>query len=190
MEHQNRIPATWVNRTRSGGEHWLFRHTPGVRNTQSKIAPGVDTRGEGGYIIWWPGLGGSVEQKHALASWPGWLLSQLLPKATPHTPDRNWLHRAANDDTAARRLIQRQIEKVAHAAPGERHCKLRNAALIIGGVLDLDPCATRSDIAGQLLSAVIHAGGDDVRQDNAKATIAWGLEQGAKRPLHAGGQHA
>lgn len=37
--------------TPSGGHHLYFRSTGRVRNTTSQIAPGVDTRGEGGYVI-------------------------------------------------------------------------------------------------------------------------------------------
>ena len=43
------VPAV---RTPSGGWHLLFRHPgDGFGNTARKIGPGVDTRGEGGYII-------------------------------------------------------------------------------------------------------------------------------------------
>lgn len=42
-------------RTPSGGEHWYYRcNGRVVGNTQSKIAPGIDTRGLGGFVLAWP----------------------------------------------------------------------------------------------------------------------------------------
>jgi hypothetical protein len=49
-----RLPETIRVRTRRGGFHFWFRigsATP--RSTASEIAPGVDTRGAGGYCIAW-----------------------------------------------------------------------------------------------------------------------------------------
>lgn len=37
--------------TPSGGRHIYMRHFPGARNSQSKIANKVDTRGQGGYVV-------------------------------------------------------------------------------------------------------------------------------------------
>ena len=50
---------------------------PGTTST-SKIALGVDTRGEGGYIIWWPAEGFEVEgELDDMSEPPSWLLEQL-----------------------------------------------------------------------------------------------------------------
>jgi putative DNA primase/helicase len=43
--------STTVVRTPSGGGHIWFRSEGLVRNTTDRIAPGIDTRGNGGYII-------------------------------------------------------------------------------------------------------------------------------------------
>ncbi|MBZ9921479.1 bifunctional DNA primase/polymerase [Mesorhizobium sp. BR1-1-7] len=44
------LPDTARASTANGGTHIFFRHVDGVRN-RAAIAPGVDTRGDGGYIL-------------------------------------------------------------------------------------------------------------------------------------------
>lgn len=47
------LPATCAVETGSGGKHYYFRYPAGedVRNSAGKLGPGLDIRGEGGYII-------------------------------------------------------------------------------------------------------------------------------------------
>jgi Bifunctional DNA primase/polymerase, N-terminal len=71
--HRNRIPATRVHRTRSGGLHLIFQHTAGLRSSAGKISAGVDVRATGGYIIWWPAAGLSAPSEIPVAPWPEWL---------------------------------------------------------------------------------------------------------------------
>jgi hypothetical protein len=51
-ENSHRMVQTRTVRTGSGGLHIYFRH-PGrqVKNQNDKIAPGIDVRGDGGYVI-------------------------------------------------------------------------------------------------------------------------------------------
>ena len=48
-------PAPWLDtkrvRTWSGGEHFYFESGGPLANSASKIAPGLDTRGEGGFVV-------------------------------------------------------------------------------------------------------------------------------------------
>lgn len=47
------IPATTTVRTGGGGTHYCLRYPPGsdIRNSASRLRPGLDVRGEGGYVV-------------------------------------------------------------------------------------------------------------------------------------------
>ncbi|WP_148360731.1 bifunctional DNA primase/polymerase, partial [Acidisphaera rubrifaciens] len=81
--NMHRLPETRLHRTQSGGLHLLFIHAPGVRNSESKIAPGIDVRGDGGYAIIPPSPGYVVEHDAPPAHWPDWLLIEALPPPPP-----------------------------------------------------------------------------------------------------------
>ena len=59
-----RLPDTFTVRTGGGGQHVYFLWPEGadVRNSQSKIAPGLDIRGQGGYVVAPPSLHASGER--------------------------------------------------------------------------------------------------------------------------------
>ena len=49
---QGKLPPTVRFKTGGGGQHILFRHPGGyIPNSAGKIGPGVDVRGDGGYIV-------------------------------------------------------------------------------------------------------------------------------------------
>lgn len=68
---------TRTHETRRNGSHYLFLHEPNLKNSASKISPGVDVRATGGYIIWWPSYGLSIHNPTLISAWPDWLLSNL-----------------------------------------------------------------------------------------------------------------
>jgi hypothetical protein len=77
------LPPTRTHGTRSSGLHLLFRPHPEVACSVGKLHPHVDTRGAGGYIIWWPSEGLEVLHGGLLAEVPGWVLDALRPKVAP-----------------------------------------------------------------------------------------------------------
>lgn len=113
------LPLTRTHITRSGGRHLLFKPNDAVRNTAGKICLGVDTRGHGGYIIWWPAHGFDVLHADALADIPEWLLRKLNPPALPAPP----VIRQRTTLEHARRQLEGVIRIIALAHEGERNAK-------------------------------------------------------------------
>jgi len=83
-EHAQDLQCGCVNNTRRG-YHLVYQASIPVQCSTSKIAPGVDVRGEGGYVIWWPAMGlpqtGSLDD---LTQFPAWLLDR---RAGQHADD-------------------------------------------------------------------------------------------------------
>src|SRR5262245_5971299 len=54
--NRNRLPLTREHQT-PRGRHLLFKHSDGLRNSVGRVSAGVDIRGDGGFICWWPRQG-------------------------------------------------------------------------------------------------------------------------------------
>jgi hypothetical protein len=77
-EQAERLPPTFSYATRSGGTHFVFCEAHGVRNSESRIAPCVNFRGEGGHAIAWWAHGCSVICNAPVAPMPDWLRDLAL----------------------------------------------------------------------------------------------------------------
>lgn len=131
LTNRTRLPETRVHRTRSGGLHLLFQHASSIKCSAGRIAPGVDVRSSGGYIIWWPAAGFPILSDAPLAPWPDW----LRPPSRTQTPRAQG--RMVVPDSAA---INRLIQLVAAAQPGERNnltfwAACRAGEMVLSGLL-------------------------------------------------------
>jgi hypothetical protein len=94
------LPST-VEVITARGRHLYFK-TPGMplRNSASKIAPGIDTRADGGYVLAPPSIhpsgkqyAWSVDSAKAIAAAPAWLVDKLLEvSSSTATPVEEWRH--------------------------------------------------------------------------------------------------
>ncbi|MCA1011384.1 bifunctional DNA primase/polymerase [Halobacillus halophilus] len=91
-DHYGELPETVEAITGSGGSHLLFKDPGGISN-RANIRPGIDVRGEGGYIVVAPSLhpsGGAYEWELSsrpleieIAEAPKWLLHLIKEEKQP-----------------------------------------------------------------------------------------------------------
>jgi hypothetical protein len=125
------LPTTRTHRTRSGGLHLLFRPQADFKCSVSKLARRVDTRGLGGYVIWWPACGLEVTCAGLLAEMPEWLLKKLAPSPLPPPKPLS----TSTDIHQVRRKLNGVLRTIALAEEGKRNtltfwgaCRLREMA--------------------------------------------------------------
>ncbi len=176
----SRIPRGRAYQTESGGIHVYFQHAPGVRNSESLIAQGIDVRGDGGYAIHWFAHGRECFDHHPPAAWPAWLLWAMTPKQAAPPP-----RAARRGPTPANveAVIRRAIERVGGAAEGSKHQELRDAARLLGGI-QASAGFSDGEAVSWLVDALPHATVRDWR--NAEQTARWGLDSGRRAPLDTG----
>ena len=137
--NKHRIPLTRIHRTQSGGLHFLFQPHDGVGCTVSKIAPHVDTRGRGGYIIWWPAEGHEVLRRNVLAPVPDWIIEALNPPRAARDGGPIIINTSAH----ARAKLGGIVRKIAAAPEGQRNAitfwgACRMAEMVAVGALARD----------------------------------------------------
>lgn len=137
--NEHRMPRTRRHRTQSGGFHLLFLAPPGrnIRNSASKLAPGVDVRGEGGYIVVPPSPGYGVTDDAMPAEVPAWLLALLdppKPAPAPVSPPRPY--RPSGDASAyGTAALDQATAAILNAPDGAKHDTLNREAFSIGGLV-------------------------------------------------------
>ena len=86
-DHAHELPVTRTVTTLSGGRHLYFNSRPELRCSVSKIAPGVDVRADGGYVIRWDAAGYPTEHPETVADWPEWLFQAGVGHRVRHAAD-------------------------------------------------------------------------------------------------------
>jgi Bifunctional DNA primase/polymerase, N-terminal len=119
-DSHHRLLPTRCYETRSGGLHLYFQHLPGITNTQGKLCAGVDTRGEGGFVVsWWCDGYGCFDYCQP-APWPTWLLTELIRRAEP--PPQS------SAGIPTKRALAGIVRRLEEARDGERNSILYWAA--------------------------------------------------------------
>jgi putative DNA primase/helicase len=178
------LPRTFTVRTGGGGVHLYFRHPGSQVSNKSNLFPGVDVRGDGGFVVA-PGSthqsGGTyeIECDAPPADLPPALLELLCPAPPPPRHERPYKSAGAPGvDRYCEAALQAEVAAVASEPQGGRNHRLNRAAfslgqLIGGGVLQ------RDSVQDELLHAAVRAG---LPEHEARTTIRSGIESGLKDP--------
>lgn len=187
------LPPTPTMITGGGGRHHYFRHPGGtIKNSASKLAPGVDVRGDNGVVVYAGAIHPETGQMYrwaeglspddiAFAELPDHVLEKLRPTKAPKPKAEPG---AAKANTRKRRYAQgalrRSIHRIQAAAEGTRNDTVNRAAYDLGrfvgaGWLNIE------DVRDSLLSAAISAG---LSESEAAPTIESGLKAGQVSPVN------
>ncbi|PGH46914.1 bifunctional DNA primase/polymerase [Streptomyces sp. Ru87] len=177
-------PETYTVATGSGGAHLYFTAPQGeqLRNSAGKLAPKVDTRAHGGYVVAAGSIVGGRPYAVTLdtepAPLPGWL-AELLHSA-PLPPQRPIAVPLATDRRGAylRAAVTAELERVTTSPPDGHNNALYLAAVALGQLV------AGGALAEDAVTAWLADAAAQVRQKpgETQRTIRSGLRAGARRP--------
>ncbi len=187
--------------TGSGGNHWLFKPDPRVRNSVGTMGDGLDTRAHGGYVVappsihpngqpytWAPGLApGEV----GIAAAPEWLIEMACQRKAPARavalpamdgprpePQPLKLIVPGTERAYAESALVGEAEALLETPEGSRNHRLNKAAfrlgqLVAAGWLDA------TEVAETLAAVAVAIG---LESDEIERTLASGLGAGMATP--------
>jgi hypothetical protein len=177
------LTATVAGRTGRGGLHLFYQAPPG--GIASKVAafgpdaPGIDTRGRGGYVVAPPSAGilgpyaFAEDGPRQLLPWPT-DLTQLMEPPAPAPVAYRPATAPSNVGGWAAAALQGECAQTASAATGGRNRQLYRSAVKLGRIVAAGQLDAY-DVAGQLHTAAVAAGLGDTE---ARKTIDSGLQDG------------
>ncbi|MEV5782227.1 bifunctional DNA primase/polymerase [Streptomyces sp. NPDC052287] len=176
------VPATYRTRTASGGEHLYFTAPVGVRlaNTAGSLAPLVDTRAWGGYVV----AAGSTTpagdytdtDDTAPAALPAWLLSLLESPPVPR-PVAPLVWPTVSGSRAATAALERECRAVVAAPEGAGNITLNRCAFKVGRFV------AWGDIARHVVEEAFQAAGETrgLTAAECRATIRSALDSSLRK---------
>jgi hypothetical protein len=191
----SRLPQTRTHATRRG-LHLAFGHRRGMCCSASRIAIGVDVRGDGGYCIWWPGAGLPVLCDKPPAPWPEWLAALAEPRTAGAPQQKTAVRRQSargSSNSYGDGALRRAIERILDAPSGLQERVINREAFSLGTLIGAKVLSREHayrdlvDIANQVPSLDASR---PWRPGEVRKKIERGLAQGIARPRSASGARA
>lgn len=187
IDDRGPLPACRTVRTGSGGRHFYFAH-PGFdvpNDTGRRLGPGIDIRGDGGYVIAPPSMHVSGG-KYAVAAHgglivppPGWL-AELLKRPEPERqPPRTRADVSVeHGDSWARAAMHGELQRLHDATPGIRNSTLNRVSFRLGQIIGAG-LLDHGEIEQSLLQAGVSVG---LAEGEVARTVQSGLTAGMDAP--------
>jgi RecA-family ATPase len=165
-----KLPKTMTQTTPSKGAHYIFKYPNGggAYGNRVKFMPGLDTRGEGGWIAWYGATNDPI------ANCPDWILG-----ATGKLSELPIGQTIRVAPSIAEGIVLKSLEAIREAPPGESNNVLNVESFRLGQLI-ASGAITRDNAENMLFLAAKERGKPDYE---AKATIKSGLDGGSKNPL-------
>jgi hypothetical protein len=189
-DHGQPLPrGTFTVRTPSGGYHLYFSVSgTDVRNSAGKLAPLIDMRAAGGYVI---GPGSQVSGRRYVVTHaapplplPEWIAA-LLHEPRPEPDAERGASQVRDGNGYALAALHAEARRVATATEGTRNDTLNCAAFSLGQLVAagmIPQLAVRTALADAALQAGLPA-------DEADRTIRSGMTAGAAKPRRTSHRH-
>lgn len=129
-------PSTLTAQTGSGGKHFYFSTIERLRNTKAKVSVGIDTRGEGGYVLAPPSNHVQGSYSWLTPTWmpvaplPSWLAKLIEPPTTTREAPPTWTFQGTSRYGEA--IVNSAVQRLRSAAEGERNTVLAREAFRLG----------------------------------------------------------
>jgi len=183
------LPATLTARTGGGGVHLLYAHPGGeIRNTAGRLPgiadplPGIDLRGDGGYIVAPPSRHRSgtayawADPAVPIATAPTWLRAPTRSSFLTASPSGN--PRSGAGSRYGLSALRAEVADIRQSPVGDRNNRLNRAAFCLGMLVaggELGGCL----VEDELLAAALDVG---LPEREATASIRSGLHAGFREP--------
>lgn len=192
------LPLTVSQRTGGGGQHFLFKYPDREIRTRTGIAPGIDLKAKGGYIVAPPSIHPDTKQQYQwddgaslfdceLADCPSWLI-ELVEKplrvvAAPKDPkvrefDSKLLH-------YGQKALEDECRTIECAGNGTQETTLNDASFRIGQLIS-GQAISFEKAYGALFAAALKMPSIDQsqpwRDEQISAKIMRALESGMRSP--------
>ena len=186
-ENREALPQTRTHKTRSGGLHLIFKRPEGVviRNSASRVAPGVDVRGDGGYVILPPSPGYTVADQTEPADMPRWLIKAC---AAPEHEAKQYENPNQDHSGSSRyglAALEAECKAVRGAQFGAQEKAINEAALKIGALVagkHLLESVARAELLAAARSLPSEPGRPAWKDSELDEKIRRGMRDGAATP--------
>jgi hypothetical protein len=184
IKEHGQLPVTLAVSTGSNGLHFYFEH-PGVlvRNDAGKrFGPGLDVRGDGGYVIAPPSIHASgrrylVSADAPVQPLPGWMLERL------REPERHRVLPLPDPSSVkagrwAKAALSGELRAVEQSSEGCRNDVLNRAAFNLGQIVGAGGLS-EEDVHATLTAAGMSVG---LSERECRSTVSSGLRAGVAAP--------